>query len=310
MARRCWPGRASSVAEGTIELIDGIELLIDRYDGFLVDQFGVLHDAEAPLPGAVAALELLRHHRKTVVLLSNSGKRSLPNEQRLSGLGIPRELYAAMVTSGETAWRGIRSRTDEAFTGLGERCLFLSRGGDRSALDGLPVEAVADAADAAFVLLSGVDADEAWRAETSRLLEQALARDLPLVCSNPDLVSIHGWRHLDGPGAFARRYELAGGEVRWVGKPWPAIYRAALSALPVAHDRILAVGNSFDHDIEGAAGMGIAGALVTEGVHRDAFHGAGTVGELLERLELIAGDSANRPRFLLRRFAPSGSSHR
>ena len=292
------------MADPSVELIDGIEPLIERYDGFMLDQYGVLHDGEAPLPGAVAALELLRRAGKTVVLISNSGKRSLPNEELLGRLGIARGLYVTMVTSGETAWLGLQARTDEVFAGLGDRCLFLSRGGDRSALDGLPIQDVAEAAEAEFVLLTGLDHDEAWRVAASGLLEQALARDLPLVCTNPDLVSIEGGRHVDGPGAFARRYELAGGEVRWVGKPWPAIYRAALAAMPVARARILAVGNSMDHDIEGASGMGIAAALVTAGVHRAAFEGATTAAACLERLETLAGASAARPRFLLRRFAP------
>ena len=162
---------------------------------------------------------------------------------------------------------------------------------------------MAEAAEADFVLLTGLDQDEGWRSTAWHLLEQALARDLPLVCTNPDLVSIEGGRHVDGPGAFARRYEMGGGEVRWVGKPWPAIYRAALAAMPVARERILAVGDSMDHDIEGAAGMGIAAALVTGGVHRAAFEGATTSATCLERLETLAGESAVRPRFLLRRFA-------
>jgi HAD superfamily hydrolase (TIGR01459 family) len=297
------------VAEPTTLLISGIEPLILRYDGFLVDQYGVLHDGEAPLPGAVAALELLRRAHKKVVLISNSGKRSRPNEERLDRIGIDRRLYETMVTSGETAWQGLRARTDETFAGLGERCLFLSRGGDRSALDGLSIVAVADTADADFLLLSGIDADEAARTAASRLLEQALARDLPLVCTNPDLVSIEGGRHVDGPGAFARRYELAGGLVRWVGKPWPAIYRAALAALPVAPGHVLAVGDSFDHDIEGAVGMGIAAALVTEGVHRDAFRDAVSAADCVERLVTLAGDSPSRPRFLLRQFAPTRGAH-
>ena len=239
-----------------------------------------------------------------MVLISNSGKRSLPNEERLGRLGIARELYVTMVTSGETAWQGLLTRTDEAFTDLGQRCLFLSRGGDRSALDGLPVQDVGDVADAEFVLLTGLDHDEAWRARASGLLDQALKRDLPLVCSNPDLVSIEGGRHVDGPGALARRYEMGGGEVRWIGKPWPAIYRAAQAAMPIARERILAVGDSMDHDVEGAAGMHIAAALVTGGVHRAAFEGATTAATCLERLETLAGEDAARPRFLLRRFAP------
>ena len=82
-----------------------------------------------------------------------------------------------------------------------------------------------------------------------------------------------------------------------------------MAALAVARDRVLAVGNSFDHDIEGAAGMGIAGALVTEGVHRTTFHGARTSADYLERLETLVGDSTTRPRFLLRGFATTPKVH-
>lgn len=34
------------------EVLDGIEPLLDRYDGFLVDQFGVLYDGVRALAGA------------------------------------------------------------------------------------------------------------------------------------------------------------------------------------------------------------------------------------------------------------------
>ena len=69
------------------------------------------------------------------------------------------------------------------------------------------------------------------------------------------------------PGAIARLYETLGGEVVYVGKPHPFIYAIASRAFAgVEPRRILAVGDSPLHDVEGAAKAGFATALVKTGL--------------------------------------------
>ena len=58
----------------------GIRDLAERFDVFILDQFGVLHDGVAPYSGAVETLVRLQELGKRTLLLSNSGKRSAPNE--------------------------------------------------------------------------------------------------------------------------------------------------------------------------------------------------------------------------------------
>jgi HAD superfamily hydrolase (TIGR01459 family) len=289
------------MAEAT-RFIPGVEPLVERYDGFLLDQFGVLHDGCAPLPGVLDALGLLKAARRRVVLLSNSGRRSAPNEARLSRIGIARPLYERVLTSGETAWQDHRAGGSRIFDGLGRRCLLFSRGGDRSAVDGLDLALVDDARQADFVLLSGLDPDAAMHARCRQALEEALAGGLVLICTNPDLTSIDGASHGAGPGAFAARYAAAGGEVRYVGKPWPEIYRHALETLDLSPERLVAIGDSLDHDIKGGAAFGIDGALVTGGVHRDAFAAAASPAAMLGALGRLPGA---RPRWLMPAFRPA-----
>lgn len=284
------------------KVLDGIGPLLDRYDGFLVDQFGVLLDGVRLLPGARDALELLRGHGKRVVILSNSGRRAAPNRERLARLGVDPELYTALVSSGEAAWQGLKDRTDETFAGLGRRCLLFSRGGDRSTIEGLEIELAHDAEVADFVLLCGLDSDESVRQLCETQLARALARGLPLICANPDLISLEADRQVDGPGAFAARYAAVGGEVRYIGKPWPAVYRAALPALGLPPDRIVAIGDSLEHDIAGPAPFGIDGALVIGGVHASAFRGVVDDDELLRGLQHLCAEVGCRPRWLLRAF--------
>jgi ribonucleotide monophosphatase NagD (HAD superfamily) len=69
------------------------------------------------------------------------------------------------------------------------------------------------------------------------------------------------------PGAIARLYQTLGGEVVYVGKPYAFIYAIASRALAdVKPGRILAVGDSPLHDVEGAAKAGFATALVRTGL--------------------------------------------
>ena len=53
--------------------VDGIGAFADRYEGFLLDQWGVIHDGRRALPEAVAALAELKRRNKRLVVLSNSG---------------------------------------------------------------------------------------------------------------------------------------------------------------------------------------------------------------------------------------------
>ena len=286
----------------TTDVLAGFAPLIERYDGFLLDQWGVLHDGVTVYPGVLGTLRALAAAGKRVVLLSNSGKRAAANAERLTALGIDATLYLTVVTSGELAWRGLRDRS-APFAELGNRCLLISRGDDRGTIDGLAIsETDADHAD--FVLLAGTDSNARASAEIEAALAVALARALPLVCCNPDFSSVEpGSEQGRAPGAFALDYRRAGGEVWFIGKPWPEVYRAALAELDLPADRVLAVGDSLDHDIKGAADAGIDAALTRGGVHRETLAGDFDAAEQRRRLaEMLQPDALPAPRWLLPDF--------
>ena len=55
-----------------VHLIAGLRELAPRYDGFILDLWGVIHDGVAPIPGAIDCLRLLIDKGKRIVLLSNA----------------------------------------------------------------------------------------------------------------------------------------------------------------------------------------------------------------------------------------------
>ncbi len=209
----------------------GLADLASRYRGFIVDQWGVLHDGATPYPEALEGLAELRAAGKRVVVLSNSGKRAAINEQRLAGLGIAADLYDALVTSGEATWQALARRSDPVFAGLGRRCVLWSRTGDRSLVDDQGLEVVADLEQADFLLLGGVE-DDARLEQFTAALEQAAARDLPMICANPDVIAVQpGGGFGIAPGAVARHYEDLGGRVVYIGKPHRPVYELCLETL-------------------------------------------------------------------------------
>jgi HAD superfamily hydrolase (TIGR01459 family) len=281
----------------------GLADLAARYRGFIVDQWGVLHDGGAPYPLALEALAELRAAGRRVVLLSNSGKRAAINRRRLAALGIAPDLYDGLVTSGEATWQALAERGDPVFARLGRRCLLWSRDGDRSLVEDQKLELADDVATADFLLLGGI-ADDARLEPFTATLEQAAARGLPMVCANPDVIAVQpGGRFGFAPGALARQYETLGGQVAYVGKPFPPVYELCLDALgPLAREEVLVVGDSVAHDVAGGAGMGLATALIMAGIHAPLFdleRGPSANAAALERLEAEYGA---RPDWVLPRF--------
>lgn len=270
----------------------GIRDLADRFDVFILDQFGVLHDGSEPYPGAVETLVRLKQAGKRTLLLSNSGKRSAPNEVRLAKLGFVPGSWDFFVSSGEVAWQSLGKQLGNE---AGLRCLLIARDGDRSAVEGLPLTLVETGDQADIVLLSASEGDRYDLDHYRRLLEPAAVRGARCLCTNPDkiMLTLAGPRF--GAGRIAELYTELGGAVTWIGKPFPEIYAAAIDLLGNPDlARVVCIGDSIEHDIAGGQGAGLRTALVMTGVLEASSQA--------ERQQLFS-EYAATPDFLVPTFA-------
>lgn len=282
---------------------DGLSEIASRYQGFIIDQWGVLHDGGEPYPDAIDCLTSLRALDVRIVLLSNSGKRAAHNGKRLAEMGYDNSLFDAIVTSGEACWQMLSERDHPDFSGLGKRCYLWARSDDRSHVEGLDLEVAERAEDADFLYLAGVP-DYAEIDPYLPALEIGAARKMPLICANPDIIAIYpnGGRGM-APGGVAKRYEEMGGKALYVGKPHRPVYELCLKKLGgLPTERILGIGDSLQHDIAGGNGIGIDTLLLTHGVHRDAFAEAESEDGRQEAISSLAEEYAARPRWVLPRF--------
>jgi HAD superfamily hydrolase (TIGR01459 family) len=247
--------------------LSGLAAISDRFDAAILDQWGVLHDGAKAPEGAIEAVTAMAAAGKRLVVLSNSARLGSDSEGRLTALGYEPTLFAGVVTSGETLRDMLRDRADPFFAALGRSVFLIAR--DATLLDGMDY-AVADSPETAdFILLGSSTAPELSLAnDHASHLERGAARGLPLICANPDRVGIAGSGFIEGPGKLAAYYESLGGAVRYIGKPHAEVYARArhfLDDMPA--ERILAVGDSLEHDIAGGIQAGCLTALVAAGIH-------------------------------------------
>ena len=161
----------------------------------------------------------------------------------------------------------LRDRTDPFFAALGRSVLAIAR--EPVLLDGLGYRIVATPEEADFILFGSSTAPElSLGKDHAPILARAAGRHLPAVCANPDRVGVASTVLIEGPGVLAAHYQSIGGSVRYVGKPYPEVYRRCfrmLAAVPT--NRILAIGDSLEHDVAGGRNAGCQTGFVAGGIH-------------------------------------------
>ena len=251
-------------------LIPHFSTLAPDYDVLLCDVWGVVHNGLAAFPHACDALMRARAGGATVILITNAPRQSTVVARQLEKLHVPREIYDAIVSSGDVTRAVIEARPGQSLFHLGpER--------DRSMFTGFNV-APLESAD--YVVCSGLEDDEVETPTHYRpRLQQMLDRHLFMVCANPDVVVERGPKMVYCAGSIADLYATMGGEVLYAGKPYRPIYDMALakaqaaSGHKAAPNRVLAVGDSVRTDLKGARTIGVDFLFVTSGIHAEELGG-------------------------------------
>jgi HAD superfamily hydrolase (TIGR01459 family) len=249
--------------------VAGLSRLAADYDAVLSDVWGVVHNGVESFP---QACEALARYRATtggkVLLITNAPRPRGPILEQLDRLGVPRAAFDELLTSGEVT-RGLIPEDAAVYHVGPER--------DMSLYQGLRVRLV-DEGDAEIVCCTGLFDDERETPEDYReRIARWVARGLPMICANPDIVVERGSELVPCAGALAAIQADLGGEVRLVGKPHSPIYAAALHRLdqlagrPLDRSRILAIGDGIATDVRGAHGQGLDVLFVTAGIHVAEF---------------------------------------
>lgn len=251
-----------------VQYIDSFDSLIDKYQLFLFDQFGVLHNGSTPYPGMVQQLEMLKRHNKIIAVISNSGKRASVNAERIAKFGYGNDLIDQVYTSGEIAWLRLQELTAQYTESRPLSVFYLGNDGDRSALEGIPFIETDTPEMADLIIIGGMGQIARSEADYEKLLRDAAVNQVPAYCTNPDLFSFYGEGIVKaGPGRIAQIYIKLGGVCDFFGKPHTPIYERIFRDMDVDASETVCIGDSLDHDVLGASKAGCDSVLVRTGIH-------------------------------------------
>lgn len=242
-------------------ILSSIAPLAETSEAWIVDIWGVMHNGARAHPAAGEACRRFRANGGIVVLLSNAPRPFSAVIPHMTSLGVDPDAYDTGVTSGDATREMISDWQ-------GRPLLHIGPERDRGLFAGYDIQ-FAMPQTAEVIVCSGLRDDlTETPADYTDLFAGLLARDVPMICANPDIMVEKGERLLYCAGALAADYEAKGGRVTYAGKPHIPIYDrtlreiARLKGRPVAKDKILCIGDGVETDLEGAHNAGFRSVFI------------------------------------------------
>ena len=244
--------------------------IVNTYDLYFVDLWGVIHNGIKLFSNAVEVLNNLKINNKRVVLISNAPRTHETVKKFLIKLNFDLKLIDLLVTSGDVTKKYIQNNQDKKFCHLGPPK-------DNDLFQGV-TNLVDQKKDFDEIICTGL-IDEIGQniSDYQGLFENWIGNKKIFICANPDEVVSRGDKIEFCAGALAKYYKKLGGDVKYFGKPYEAIYDFAYKQIQSQFDmtidknKILAVGDNLKTDINGAQNFGIHSILILNGIYKDFF---------------------------------------
>jgi len=199
--------------------------LAEKYDGFILDQFGVMHNGKESLPGASQCVKKLSEMGKKLIILSNTSSTSESALLKLPKLGFDPSCFDGAVTSGEEASLHIlqeygccsvaADNDDETHKSqkrkVTKKALWFTWADDNVPMKFISkcgnIEPTTEVEEADFVITHGTEILRSNSKDSSDhltlgsfmddgdlapiiepILKKCIERKLPMICANPDFI--------------------------------------------------------------------------------------------------------------------------
>ena len=238
---------------------EGFSSIIQNYNLFYVDLWGVVHNGITLHKEAIKVLEKLSKINKEYILLTNAPRPSSTVKVFLEKMGLEKNIREHVFTSGEAALNFLKKNfLSQKFYHIGPPKDFdLFKEFKRMKSDDL------DKSD--YILCTGLFED--YHEDLNyykKLLEKKI--DKKMICTNPDLIVDRGNKRELCAGSVAMIFEKIGGKVVYFGKPYSEVYKQSIDN---KNKNILCIGDNLNTDIKGANLLNYDSLLITNGVHKN-----------------------------------------
>ena len=243
----------------------------DKYTAVICDLWGCLHNGVKSFPAALRALEDFKASNGKVILVTNAPRPIAHVEYQIASLGIKKIHYNMLLTSGELTSNYVNKICKNKLSIFhvgGKRHHSIYKEMIKEKKVSIEVENIVDAD--LIVCTEPFDPSKDQLSDYENILRAGIAKNLTLLCANPDLVVDVGDKREMCAGSLALMYEEMGGKVIYFGKPHNNIYQDVYSFLnkvdkPEAGS-ILCIGDGLNTDIRGANNEKLDSLLVVGGL--------------------------------------------
>ena len=256
--------------------LNHLEDIYEKYDTFIIDLWGVMHNGVALNPSAIEAVDKLKKRSKKIVFLSNAPRPSSKVINFLLKMKMNKKYLEHVMTSGEAAMRAINQKK------FGKTFYHLGPARDISVFEKVKDNRT-DLESCEFILCTGLfDEHENDLDYYKNFLLKYVSKKL--ICTNPDLIVHRGNVEELCAGSVAKVFEELGGEVIYFGKPHKEVYDLCFDS----NEKVLAIGDNLRTDIKGANNLKIDCIFISDGVHIKEFSNFYELNKLLEKYEVNA----------------------
>jgi len=236
----------------------GLKSIVDSYDLFFIDIWGVVHNGIRLYDNSIEVLENLSNLNKEFILLTNAPRPSSTVVNFLKKMGL-NKFFENVFTSGEAALKYlIKDLKNKKFFHIGPSTR------DFDLFKSFEKNKVLNIKDADYLLCSGLFDDHSDDLNYYKsLFSEHISKKM--ICTNPDLIVDRGDKREYCAGSVAKIFEEIKGEVIYFGKPYPPVYNLSSET---KNKKVLCIGDNLNTDIKGANIQNYDSLLITNGIHR------------------------------------------
>ena len=236
---------------------EGRKSIVNRYDLFFIDLWGVVHNGIELYENSINVLDNLAVAKKDFVLLTNAPRPNATVINFLKKMGL-KKYFKNVFTSGEAAHKYLISH-------LGKKNFcHIGPPRDFDLFKNIEKNNVLNIEDADYFLCTGLFEDQENDLDYyKKLLSNHTSKKM--ICTNPDLIVDRGEEREYCAGSVAKSFEEIKGEVIYFGKPHPPVYNLSTN---IINKKVLCIGDNLNTDIKGANIQNFDSLLITNGIHR------------------------------------------
>ena len=237
----------------------GLSSIVENYQLFYIDLWGVIHNGISLHNEAIKTLKEITKKKKEYVLLTNAPR---PNEEVknfLEKMGMEKEIREHVFTSGEAALNYLRKDF------LSKKFFHIGPPRDFDLFKDFENNKSQNLENSEYILCTGLYDDHDKDLNYYKdLFEKNIKKKM--ICTNPDLIVDRGNKRELCAGSVAMVFEKMGGEVIYFGKPYPEVYNQSIDN---KNKKILSIGDNLNTDIKGANLLNFDSLIISNGIHKN-----------------------------------------